>query len=1112
MIRIKKIIFLLVTHFILLSVASSQNDQRLFNLKNVSPPSPNSASLGKYADWPVDLYTGLIGINIPLCDLQGREGTIPVSISYHASGIKVGEVSSNVGLGWALNAGGVITRSVKGFPDEEPAGYFDTRQLFNNPGDLSQGMITPSEDEQVQLDVASGARELEPDYYMFNALGRSFTLFFDGTGNIITQPYSKIKFTTDFVNKTWTVILEDGTKLKFGGSEDFVERNICSCFGESSANYISSWMLKSVTYPNGEEITFTYVQTGFKQDMGLIEKMANTAYTVFKDMDVIAKNISVIESDLGKIEFIYNPSARQDLSGGNALSAIKVFSKATNQYISQYNFIQTYSQAVTGNYYSNNLSYYNYRLRLLSIEQVLPSNTNIKNQVWQFQYNSLNLPHRHSYAQDHWGYYNGVTTNTTMLPQAGPFYPPAYNVADKSANGTYMQAEMLTKIIYPTGGSSQFEFEPNGYADQAGYHFVGGLRIKSTTDINEADPAKNIKKNYIYEDAYVLHDFQPDDYLSSFTEKIYDCGHTPPVLIASNDWIMRSTASKSALGIIKGGNVGYGKVTTQLGDNAANGKIVSEFLNVNDLDADAAKVFPYPSATSRDWRRGQLLTESVYTNTGTTPIKKTVNTYDFILKGNITTYKAGFKVISSSGCLPYQYISNIIDRRYYNIITEQVKPLSATEYIYDNNGAQLTKATNYYYDNPDNLSPTRIETTDSKGNTVKVINRTPLEKVEINTATPLTGTASAAIETMLARNIISPVLQKEEYANSVLQSRTLTNYKNWTPAILQPDNIQAQIKNNPIEARVLFNKYDAYGNLQEQQKPGSVKECYIYGYNNQYLVAKIVGSDYITAASFANMSILNNSATNDQQMRAELNKIRTGLAGTVAQVTTYTYKPLIGISSETDPNGRTITYEYDGFNRLILLRDKDNKVIKRVCYNYAGQIESCPYYNNTVQSGTFTRNNCGSGYTGSSVIYTVPANTYGSGLSQADADAQAMADVTANGQAYANANGTCTPGCTFAMNPGYTTVTNSITNNGATASFYMVFYSSSTMQPNTNYTIATINGSCRPSVTRTITTTIGGRTWLITIVPTGQMTWKITSGTALAANTTVASTTLSYNL
>ncbi|MHA4894550.1 DUF5977 domain-containing protein [Pedobacter sp. PWIIR3] len=64
-------------------------------------------------------------------------------------------------------------------------------------------------------------------------------------------------------------------------------------------------------------------------------------------------------------------------------------------------------------------------------------------------------------------------------------------------------------------------------------------------------------------------------------------------------------------------------------------------------------------------------------------------------------------------------------------------------------------------------------------------------------------------------------------------------------------------------------------------------------------------------------------------------------------------------------------------------------------------------YYNAARSQVFNKNNCGSGYVGSAVTYSVPANQYSSTVSQADADGKAQNQINLNGQSYANTNGTC---------------------------------------------------------------------------------------------------------
>ncbi|MFD2787865.1 RHS repeat domain-containing protein [Hymenobacter rubripertinctus] len=65
----------------------------------------------------------------------------------------------------------------------------------------------------------------------------------------------------------------------------------------------------------------------------------------------------------------------------------------------------------------------------------------------------------------------------------------------------------------------------------------------------------------------------------------------------------------------------------------------------------------------------------------------------------------------------------------------------------------------------------------------------------------------------------------------------------------------------------------------------------------------------------------------------QLDEVRLHPVGT--QLTTLTYDPLFGTSSQTGPDGRTIFYEYDALGRLLRVRDEQNRVLSENEYRYA---------------------------------------------------------------------------------------------------------------------------------------------------------------------------------
>lgn len=158
-------------------------------------------------------------------------------------------------------------------------------------------------------------------------------------------------------------------------------------------------------------------------------------------------------------------------------------------------------------------------------------------------------------------------------------------------------------------------------------------------------------------------------------------------------------------------------------------------------------------------------------------------------------------------------------------------------------------------------------------------------------------------------------------------------YWNVTPVT---ESTPIELVLNPLYKKDVEFIWDSTQNsrdLFEKRASDGVIESYIWGYSSplgkssRMLLAKIIGANYSAAATLINQQMLNNARDyTDEQIRTELNKIRVGLPQ--AFVTTYTYKELIGKTSETDPNGNTIYYEYDSANRLKLIRDRNGKVIK----------------------------------------------------------------------------------------------------------------------------------------------------------------------------------------
>ena len=67
-------------------------------IPRLTPKSPNIASIGRYGEYPVSMFTGLPTIKISIFTIEVGGLSQPIKLSHHAIGIKVTNAASLVGL------------------------------------------------------------------------------------------------------------------------------------------------------------------------------------------------------------------------------------------------------------------------------------------------------------------------------------------------------------------------------------------------------------------------------------------------------------------------------------------------------------------------------------------------------------------------------------------------------------------------------------------------------------------------------------------------------------------------------------------------------------------------------------------------------------------------------------------------------------------------------------------------------------------------------------------------------------------------------------------------------------------------------------------------------
>ena len=223
-----------------------------------SLPSPEASKLRTYTDHPVSLNTGTLLVNIPLYTINTGRISLPISLSYHASGIKVADENCATGLGWSLMGGGCVSRSVVGMPDEQT-----TFNLTTSDADLTSDYLSRALHHTIDTNY---------DRYSYSFSGYSGS-FFIKNGRIVQLPQTNLNIQIDNNNNKnssrgvlrFIITTPSGDRYFFEERELTEYQYVPQSYTMATAAYrhdytaVTSWWLsKIVTAAATDTICFDY--------------------------------------------------------------------------------------------------------------------------------------------------------------------------------------------------------------------------------------------------------------------------------------------------------------------------------------------------------------------------------------------------------------------------------------------------------------------------------------------------------------------------------------------------------------------------------------------------------------------------------------------------------------------------------------------------------------------------------------------------------------------------------------------------------------------------------------------------------------------------------------
>ena len=397
------------------------------------------------------------------------------------------------------------------------------------------------------------------------------------------------------------------------------------------------------------------------------------------------------------------------------------------------------------------------------------------------------------------------------------------------------------------------------------------------------------------------------------------------------------------------------------------------------IELEGKEIYPFPDRNFFDNEINASLGEIEkveYIDATGTILRTEEYEYDYVRKNSennnlLNSIKTGYLKLhqydSSSQNKDFWFSYNLLFENYHNANIQQWNGLYfyASNLLRYNSKLGVSRKKETYYDKGKLIKNNLFTYDDQTGNVKEIVtsylSNGATKKIRFDYPK---STDNDALHALWQRNIIEEPYLIKEYRNGFLVHTLRNEYK-------YLNNLNIPLLSGMYHEKISGNKY---GNIEikrynsrdlpvEISKVGGINEIYIYGYNKSKLICRIVNSSYEnlleaikllktesnSLAKIQELSDFDDDRTIDSinhstgvpmpvgkegKLRAVFRELRASNRLVDAEVTTYTYDPLIGITSIADPRGEVSYYHYDTFNRLEFIKDSTGNILKEYKYNY----------------------------------------------------------------------------------------------------------------------------------------------------------------------------------